>query len=293
MIPVHGRKAPIGTLALGSRRKLSYAPDELEFLTTTAQQVGMAFENMKLVEQVLRSHRQWANTFDSIQDVVLVHDAEYRVMRAKPSATGTPRPASAADIAGETCTKVLPHAHEWALCPYCPAADGEMDSTKGETSASAARRWSRHPPTSIRTHQCRREPSTSFATLPSAAWRRKNTSCCSSRCRKACLPRLLMANCSIATMLWFVCSDYNSRSELMGLNVDTELYSSPERREAFRREVEEHNYVRNFEVLPPHEKMALLLAALESSFATRGADGKIERYQGFLLDITEKEACRR
>ena len=54
----------------------------MEFLTTTAQQLGLAVENMSLVEQVLRSHRQWTNTFDSIQDVVLLHDSEFRVMRA-------------------------------------------------------------------------------------------------------------------------------------------------------------------------------------------------------------------
>src|SRR6266487_3108927 len=30
-------------------------------------------------------------------------------------------------------------------------------------------------------------------------------------------------------------------------------------------------------------------AAMESSFATRGVAGKIERYQGFLLDMTEKK----
>ena len=81
---------------------------------------------------------------------------------------------------------------------------------------------------------------------------------------------------------------YDSRSELMALNVDTELYASAERREAFRREVEETNYVRNFEVVL-RRKDGTLLSALESSFATRGHDGKIERYQGFLLDITEKK----
>src|SRR5437588_1147657 len=32
-----------------------------------------------------------------------------------------------------------------------------------------------------------------------------------------------------------------------------------------------------------------MLSAMESSFATRNAEGKIERYKGFLLDITEKK----
>ena len=56
----------------------------------------------------------------------------------------------------------------------------------------------------------------------------------------------------------------------------------------FRREVELHNYVRNFEVTL-RRKDGTLLTAMESSFATRNAAGKIERYQGFLLDMTEKK----
>src|SRR5207245_1157802 len=81
---------------------------------------------------------------------------------------------------------------------------------------------------------------------------------------------------------------YTSREELMALNVDAELYASREQREVFRREVELHNYVRNFEVTL-RRKDGALLSAMESSFATRNAEGKIERYQGFLLDITEKK----
>jgi signal transduction histidine kinase/CheY-like chemotaxis protein len=52
--------------------------------------------------------------------------------------------------------------------------------------------------------------------------------------------------------------------------------------------VELHNYVRNFEVTL-RRKDGTLLTAMESSFATRDAAGKVERYQGFLLDITEKK----
>ena len=142
MIPVHGRKAPIGTLALGSRRRLSYAPDELDFLTTTAQQVGMAFENMKLVEQVLRSHRQWANTFDSIQDVVLVHDSEYRVMRANRALLER-LARSAADIAGAALRKSLA-AYQCGV-EKLPVLPGQLrtDSMRAATCVLAAPRWFR------------------------------------------------------------------------------------------------------------------------------------------------------
>src|SRR5260370_15735569 len=81
---------------------------------------------------------------------------------------------------------------------------------------------------------------------------------------------------------------YSSREELLGRNVDKEFYASTEQREIFRREVEAHNFVRDFEV-SLRRKDGSALTAVESSFATRDEDGKIERYQGFLLDITEKK----
>ena len=95
--------------------------------------------------------------------------------------------------------------------------------------------------------------------------------------------KLLDCNDAFVRML-----GHTSREELMALNVDTELYASPEQRDVFRREVELHNYVRNFEVTL-RRKDGTLLTAMESSFATRNAEGKIERYQGFLLDMTEKK----
>jgi two-component system NtrC family sensor kinase len=61
-----------------------------------------------------------------------------------------------------------------------------------------------------------------------------------------------------------------------------------EEREAFRKEIEAHNYVRNFEITV-RRKDGTLLTVAQSCFATRDADGNIERYQGFVLDITERK----
>ena len=100
-LPVSGKKSVIGTFSLGSRHRLSYTPDDMEFLVTSAHQLGLAVENLRLVEQILRSHRQWANTFDSIQDLVLVHDGDFadhegeqallqRLGQAPADVTGSP-----------------------------------------------------------------------------------------------------------------------------------------------------------------------------------------------------------
>ncbi|HEY1265511.1 MAG TPA: ATP-binding protein [Terriglobales bacterium] len=285
VVPVHGRKSAIGTLTLGSRGGLSYAPDEMEFLTTSAHQLGMVFENTRLVEQILRSHRQWANTFDSIQDVVLVHDADFRIMRANRALLGH-LVRSAADVAGQTCEEVLPREHgNWRDCPYCAVSQEgfyegpdqcfggtAMVSTSSYVDQTTKQKGTIHVVRDITERTLAEEKyrllfeqmqEGVFATTPDG--------------------KLLDCNEALVRML-----GYASRSELMSLNVDTQLYGSAERREAFRREVEANNYVRNFEVVL-RRKDGSLLAALESSFATRGPDGKIDRYQGFLLDITEKK----
>src|SRR6202790_243190 len=94
--------------------------------------------------------------------------------------------------------------------------------------------------------------------------------------------RLLDCNDAFVHML-----GYEKRDELLPLNLDEDVRVDAGQREAFRREIEQQNYVRNFEVTMRRKNGTLLLAA-ESSFATRDAAGKIERFQGFVLDVTEK-----
>ncbi len=94
--------------------------------------------------------------------------------------------------------------------------------------------------------------------------------------------RLIDCNDAFVHML-----GYSNRDELLVLNLDKEICVDANQRDTFRREIEAHNYVRNFEVTLRRRDGTLLLAA-ESSFATRDATGAIERYQGFVLDMTEK-----
>src|SRR5258708_8348521 len=80
---------------------------------------------------------------------------------------------------------------------------------------------------------------------------------------------------------------YDRREELLTLNLDADIRVDAGQRESFRKDIEQNNYVRNFEVTMRRKNGTLLLAA-ESSFATRDAAGRIERFQGFVLDVTEK-----
>lgn len=130
MVPVAGNKSPIGLLLLGSSGSRQWTVEELDFLQSCAKQLAVAVENFRLLEQVLRSQRQWINTFDSIHDIILAHDADYRIIKANQVLLEQLGQA-AADVVGSSCDSALPHTFgEWTGCPYC-AMGGDEEFTEG------------------------------------------------------------------------------------------------------------------------------------------------------------------
>jgi PAS domain S-box-containing protein len=285
LVPVRGKKSVIGVLALGSRYWRSYTPEDLEFLETSANQLGIAVENVRLMEQVLRSQRQWVNTFDSIQDLILVHDAEFKIMTVNQALVGRLNLAPAA-VVGNPCETILSKTYEqWKGCPYCSRGDVDfvegsdpcfggysLVSTSSYTDQNSKQKGTIHV---IRDTTERRAAEEKYRLLFEQVQEGVFVA----------TPDGKLVDCNDAFVQML---GYNGREELMVLNLETQLYASPEQRELFRREVEKHNYVRNFEVTM-RRKDGTLLNAVESSFGSRNAAGRVDRYQGFLLDMTEKK----
>ncbi len=123
LLPVQGKKSTIGTLTLGCSSSRSHSAEEIEFLETVTHQLGIAVENLRLLEQVLRSQRQWMNTFDSIQDLILAHDGEYKILKTNQALLQRLEQAPA-DVVGNPCEMVLPQRTAWTGCPYCDRGAG-------------------------------------------------------------------------------------------------------------------------------------------------------------------------
>ncbi len=285
IVPVAGNKSPIGVLLLGSSRSRQWTPEELDFLQTCAKQLALAVENFRLLEQVLRSQRQWMNTFDSIHDIILAHDADFRIVKANQVLLEHLGKA-AADVIGSTCETALPHAFgQWTGCPYCAlGADEEFTegadpcfggfsvvSTSSYVEQGNPQKGIIHV---VRDITDRRSAEEKYRLLFEQVQEGVYVATPEGR--------LLDCNDALVHML-----GYGTREELMILNLDSEICVDSKQRENFRREIEAHNYVRNFEATM-RRKDGTLLLAIESSFATRGGTGNIERYQGFVLDMTEK-----
>jgi PAS domain S-box-containing protein len=282
LVPVQGKKSVIGMLALGCSGNPRHSLEELEFLETTAQKLGIAAENLRLLEQVLRSQRQWMNTFDSIQDLILAHDADFHILKTNQALLQRLGRAPA-DLLGNRCEAVLPHQLAWSQCPYCERGPGLSEgpdacfggqsvvSTSSYAEQGGQQRGTIHVVhDTTERHAAEEKYRMLFEQAQEGVF-------------VATLDgKLLDCNDAFLTML-----GYSSRDELMALDLGGVLYTVNEEREAFRRDLEAHNYVRNFEVTVRRKDAALLTVA-QSCFATRDASGSIERYQGFVLDITEK-----
>ena len=283
LLPVLGKKSAIGMLSFGCSGSPHHTREELEFLETAAQKLGIAVENLRLLEQVLRSQRQWMNTFDSIQDLILAHDADFRILKTNQALLQRLEQAPA-DVLGNLCEEVLPQLRAWSGCPYCERGPGlteGMDPCFGGQSvvstSSYAEQGGQQKGTIHVVHD------TTARQVAEEKYRMLFEQAQEGVFVATPDGELLDCNDAFVTML-----GYGSRDELMALDMGSVLHAVPEEREAFRKEIEAHNYVRNFEITV-RRKDGTLLAVAQSCFATRDSGGNIERYQGFVLDITEKK----
>jgi PAS domain S-box-containing protein len=283
LVPVLGKKSVIGMLSFGCAGSQKHSREELEFLETAAQKLGIAAENLRLLEQVLRSQRQWMNTFDSIQDLILAHDADFRILKTNQAMLQRLEKAPA-DLLGSSCEAVLPQMHSWSGCPYCERGSGLTEgldlcfggqsvvSTSSYTEQGGQQRGTIHVVHDITDRQAAEEK---YRMLFEQAQEGVFVATLEGD--------LLECNDAFVTML-----GYGNRDELMALDLGSVLGATAEERERFREEIEAHNYVRNFEITLRRKDGGLLTVA-QSCFATRDSAGQIARYQGFVLDITERK----
>ena len=95
--------------------------------------------------------------------------------------------------------------------------------------------------------------------------------------------RFIEVNDALVRML-----GYESREELLHVDIATQLYLSPPQRDQFRREMEKTGTLRNFEETL-RRKDGSLIHTLQNAFAVRDSQGRIIQYRGLILDVSEQK----
>jgi len=282
-VPLCGKEGPVGLLNIGALPGKRFHEDELTYLVNVANFLATTVENVNLFERIKTVQQQWAYTFDSIGDPILVHDEEGRVLRTNTRLADL-LGRDARGMVGRLVAELLsPRDHSFRICPYCEGASGDADS----------------PDTWLQGYFL-----ASNSTFMDPAGRKLGTihvlKDITERKRAEEKYRTLVASVQEGVFIATVqgrfldfndalmrITGYDSRDELMCADVGKSLYVNPQERERLSRLLHEHGSVNDFEY-DIKRKDGEIRTVSESSTAVRDAAGNVTAYQGFILDVSER-----
>ncbi len=284
LVRIPGKEKPLGFLGIGSASPRIFASDEENFLVNVANLLGLTVQNVSLFESAATSRRQWLDTFDSITDLILVHSPDGSVLRAN-RALAWHLGVDPGALEGHSLRSLLQQAGvRWTNCPYCEGAAGkpeQIDPTFGGYFLV----------TNSDFHDSNGQPLGTIHVLKDFTERRQAENKFRMLFENVqegifiSTPegRFLDFNKALMNIL-----GYESREELLAVDIEPTLYLRPEDREHLKRLLREHGEVRDFEFhFRRHDGESRI--AHESSFVTRDDSGAIVAYQGFLLDVTDRK----
>jgi PAS domain S-box-containing protein len=279
-----GKNGALGVMAIGTTERRRFPPGELSYLVNMANLLGMTLENVRLFEQVATVRRQWEYTFDSIGDPILVHDAQGRILRSNQrlrQLLGREREA----MVGWTVCELLPTKNAaYKVCPYCEGVAGEGDNPDpwlsgyflvSNSKFADPRGQDLGTVHALKDITERKRAEEKYRTLVSNVQEGVFISTPQGQ--------FLDFNDALLRM-----SGYESREELLGIDIPRGFYKNAADRERLQRLLYEHGAVADFE-FEMRRKDGEVRTMLESSIAVRDAAGNITAYQGFLQDITERK----
>ena len=282
LIRVPGKDAPLGLLGIGSSTPRKFEGEEERYLVNVANLLGLTAQNVALVETATENRRQWLDTFDSIDDLILVHALDGRILRVNRALTARFGVEPVA-LVGRNVRDVLQHrGNQWSRCPYCEGVAGKdeaFDPTFGGyflatdsalNDSTGGRLGTIHV---LKDVTLRRQAENKYRTLFEKVQEGVFISTPEGR--------FLDFNDAFMRIL-----GYDNHDDLLREDVSTHLYVNAADRERRQRLLNDYGEVVDFE-FQFRRRDGEIRTAHESSFATRDENGGVVAYQGFLLDVTE------
>ncbi len=274
----------IGVLCLADRSAPGLSAGDRELLQALAAHATIALENSRLFTRMEQANRHWIEIFDSISDFIVVHDESNKVLRVNRSLAefiGV-RPA---ELIGVGMRALVAMAVDTSAqpCPFCrvgrEAADEYIHPVLERT----------YLVSTSQIHGAHNEGLQTVHVLKDITDRRE----AERRYRELfdniqeglffATPegRFIEVNDAIVRML-----GYDSREELLQVDIGSEIYFSPEHRRQFSAAIEKTGSLRNYEGML-RRKDGSVIHTLQNAFAVRDSAGRIVQYRGLMLDITE------
>jgi len=280
-----GKDAPMGVLGIASASRRRFQPDEIDFLVNVANLVGLTIQNLRLFETAAAAERQWSYTFDSIEDPIFVHDVHGRVIRAN-QALASRLGKSPEKLYGRVVTEILRREESpWSMCPYCEGMAGKGDTPDpGLGGFLLVSNSDFHDPSGHRLGVVHVLKDITDRQQAEEKYRRLIANMQEGVFISSPDGHFVDFNEAFQRML-----GYESREELLAVrDIATIMYANPMDRVRLQKLLKEHGSVNDFE-FQMRRRDGEVVTLLESSVVTRDTAGKIEAFQGFVLDITERK----
>ena len=271
----------LGILALGDIKK-DLLPGDINLLQALIGHASVALENSRLFTRITQSSRQWAEIFDSISDYIVVHDDHHRVLRVNRSLADFigVRPAELIGLSMRALISITSDSVQ--PCPFCRGGDDPDEYLHPVLERT-------YLVSTSRIHGALNEGLQTVHVLKDITDRRE----AERRYRElfdnvqegvffaSHEGRFIEVNDALVRML-----GYQSREDVLKLDLGAQVYLSPEQRDEITRHLQEYGAVRNFEVTLCRRDGSLI-HALENAFVVRDPQGRVLQYRGVFLDITE------
>ncbi len=116
--PLLHKGAIIGTIDFCSKNPNNFTSLHMEFLNQISSQLAVIVENSRNLRALATSEEEWRKTFDSVPDLISIHDRDFRILRVNKALEdkfGVPRE----QLVGKHCYEVF-HARDkpWPNCPF-------------------------------------------------------------------------------------------------------------------------------------------------------------------------------
>ncbi|MFB3813883.1 MAG: PAS domain S-box protein [Terriglobales bacterium] len=274
----------LGILVLGDCQELN--TDDRNLLQALTSHAAVALENARLFTRMDQANRHWMEIFDSISDLIVVHDQANNVLRVNHSLADFigVRPQQLIGVAMRALVSMAADSNGLQPCPFCrPDGEGTDEYIHPVLERT-------YLVSTSRIHGALNEGMQTIHVLKDITDRRE----AERRYRELfdniqeglffSSPdgRFVEVNDALVRML-----GYESREELLQVDIGSQLYLSPAHRHRFEMALEKSGGVlRNFEEAL-RRKDGSIVHTLQNAFAVRDAHGRITQYRGLMLDITE------
>jgi two-component system NtrC family sensor kinase len=271
----------VGVLCLADRG-VPPAIEDHQLLRAIAGHASIALENACLFTHMQQANRHWVEVFDAISDFIVVHDEQHNILRVNRSL---------ADFVGiapdqliginmraldALTTGASPHS-----CPFCRSGEGldeyvhpvleraYLISTSRIHAASSAQLQTVHV---LKDITDRREAERRYRELFNNIQEGIYVSTPQGR--------FVEVNDALVRIL-----GYSTRDEVLQLDIPTQVYFSPQRREELAEVLKREGGMRNHEEVL-RRKDGSPVHVFMNCFAVRDTAGNILQNRGLMLDIT-------